>query len=57
MKEFIVIVHNSANQANKQFSKILLPEQGYVAQRWQNGKFEDVPQDLFEQQHFNNSFA
>jgi hypothetical protein len=52
-----VIVHNTANKVNKQYSRIRLPSKGYVAKIWRNGAFEDVPQDLFEQAHFNSSYA
>jgi hypothetical protein len=57
LKEFIVIVHNQANKANKQYSRIRLPFKSYMASIWRDGSFTDVPQDMFEQAHFNNTFG
>jgi hypothetical protein len=57
LKEFIVIIHNQANKANKQYSRIRLPSNSYLASIWRDGSFTDVPQDIFEQVHFNNSFG
>ena len=53
--EFVVIVHNQASKANKQYAKIKLPTNNYRAKIWKNGGFEDVPQDMFEQIHFNST--
>lgn len=56
--EFVVVVHNTASKSNKQYSKVLLPSGDYVAKLWSknNKKFEDVPQDIFEQAHFATNF-
>jgi hypothetical protein len=56
LNEFIVIVHNQANKANKQYSRIRLPSKDYTAKLWKGGAFVDVPQDIFEQAHFGNKF-
>ena len=55
--EFITIVHNQASKANKQYAKIKLPTRWYTAKIWKNGAFQDVPQDIFEQVHYNSSYG
>ena len=55
-KEFIVAVQNPQLKQFKSYAKIKLPSKNYKAQKWQNGKFVDVPSDVLEQQHYNYDF-
>lgn len=53
-QEVLVIVHNQQVKSLRQLVRILLPTATYKPQLWNSktGNFEDVPFDIFEQQHF-----
>lgn len=51
-KEFLVLAHNPLGGQSVSYAQVKLPNKGYQAFKFQNGEFQPVYTDIFEQAHF-----